>query len=547
MLQRRLPAALTPFTRLACPPATSTATVALPRSHQSTFTASPSPSAPHPFPAGDSGHSAPHHHGDIDFCDTSTSFKHKSSLELARSATIFNLCKVKPLVQNASKLIGCTRKVAGDQLTDWALKQTFFKQFCGGEQLSDLHNTMAALSSHGVGSILDYAAEKDLHSPSSTVSPSDINAELDINCHHTIDALRASQAQTAKGYAAVKLTSLATPQLLVKVSDVVRDMEAAFDAFIGVSTGEDRNTASLDRVTFAKKAAEVWGAGEWGEAFDKVAKDGRLGYAQFMGEFGPCGEHYGGAGLSEAEREEWAKVVERVGRVAAECEALGSVSVLIDAEQTYMQPAIEYVTLQAMRTHNKERAVVYNTYQGYLKKCEERLLLGIAQAHAEGFHLGVKLVRGAYMYQERRLAAEKGYEDPICRSLEDTHASYDGCVAHILDSLHRIEVVLGTHNEQSIKKAVAGLHLRGLSPTSPRVAFAQLLGMCDHITFKLGASGFAAYKYVPYGPIKEVLPYLLRRAEENSDLLGSSGKETLLILQELAGRSLHLQPRRRFA
>jgi len=222
-----------------------------------------------------------------------------------------------------------------------------------------------------------------------------------------------------------------------------------------------------------------------------------------------------------------------LGAAAAE---LSNVNLMIDAEQTYLQPAIDSLVMQAQREFNGQRAVVMNTYQCYLRDSVDRLVLDLGAAKDSGYVFGVKLVRGAYMNQERRLAAERGYDDPIFAEIGQTHQAFDGAVTLMLDRIDGCDVLIGSHNERSIRLAVRGMHTRGLPPQSPRVAFAQLLGMCDFVTFKLAQKGFRAYKYVPYGPVKEVLPYLLRRAQENSDMLGTGGKEMTLVFKELAGR-----------
>ncbi len=227
------------------------------------------------------------------------------------------------------------------------------------------------------------------------------------------------------------------------------------------------------------------------------------------------------------------KRLEKIAALAHE----KNVRLMIDAEQTYFQPAIDSMVLRLQRRYNKDRCVVYNTYQCYLKDSSVRLNGDMERSSRENFGFAAKLVRGAYMYAERELAIEEGRESPIHESLDDTHASYDRNVESVLEYIAKnnsgAEVMFATHNSRSVKFAVrcmADMNIR------KGVYFGQLLGMADNITFPLGASGYNVYKYVPYGPISEVMPYLIRRAQENSDLLGGVSLEREMLWKELKSR-----------
>ncbi|KAA0149717.1 hypothetical protein FNF29_05728 [Cafeteria roenbergensis] len=217
------------------------------------------------------------------------------------------------------------------------------------------------------------------------------------------------------------------------------------------------------------------------------------------------------------------------------------VTIMFDAEQTYLQSAIDHVVTRAQVEFNTERAVVYNTYQAYLRDAGPRIALDLERSRRRNFKFGAKLVRGAYMVQERKRAKELGYRDPIQPTLAATHASYNRAWKTILNEIKSgsgAEVMVATHNERSVRGVVDRMEQLGIERGNGGVAFGQLLGMCDHVSLSLGHAGYAVYKYVPYGPIKDVMPYLVRRAEENSGMLTSAGNEMRMRADELRRRPL---------
>lgn len=231
----------------------------------------------------------------------------------------------------------------------------------------------------------------------------------------------------------------------------------------------------------------------------------------------------------------WKRVKRRVGRIcAATAEAGGRV--FIDAEETWLQPAIDQLAIDEMRRHNGSRAVVFNTVQLYR---HDRLgyLQGLTEvAEREGWQLGVKLVRGAYMEKERERAAERGYPSPIQPDKASTDRDYDAALRWCVDHLARVAVCNGSHNVASNALLCRLMEEKGLGVGDDRVWFAQLLGMSDPISFNLAAHGFNVAKYVPYGPIREAVPYLIRRAEENTSVAGQTSRELQLLRQEIEER-----------
>ncbi len=238
-----------------------------------------------------------------------------------------------------------------------------------------------------------------------------------------------------------------------------------------------------------------------------------------------------GEAFTAEETREWNRVLERfeqVGKIAYE----NDVALLIDAEESWMQDAADQIVTDLMRRYNKQKAIVYNTLQlyrhdrlNYLKKLHE-------QARAEGFHIGMKLVRGAYMEKENNRAAEMGYATPICASKQATDENFDATVAYMMQHLTQMAIFAGTHNEQSSYKLMELMKTHGVEKSDPRIWFGQLYGMSDNISFNLADAGYNVAKYLPFGPVRDVMPYLIRRAEENTSVAGQTSRELNLIKTE---------------
>ncbi len=239
--------------------------------------------------------------------------------------------------------------------------------------------------------------------------------------------------------------------------------------------------------------------------------------------------------LPEIEKEEWKKVVARLSRI---CEVAHrqKIGVLVDAEESWIQEPVDALTLLMMDTYNRGKCVVYNTIQLYrhdrlvfLKACHEA-------AKERSFILGAKLVRGAYMDKERNRAAEMGYPSPIQPDKESSDRDYNEAVLFCVQQIQTVALIVASHNEYSNLYTTRLLDERNLPHNHPHVHFSQLYGMSDNITFNLARSGCSVSKYLPFGPIKDVVPYLMRRAQENSSVSGQTGRELGLIKKELARR-----------
>jgi len=235
--------------------------------------------------------------------------------------------------------------------------------------------------------------------------------------------------------------------------------------------------------------------------------------------------------LTKEEQAEWDRVVARFETV---CNAAfeKDVALLIDGEESWMQDAADDLVTNMMRKYNKEKAIVFNTLQMYRWDRLDYLKQLHQQSKIEGFYIGMKLVRGAYMEKENVRAQEKGYPTPICVSKEATDDNYDAAVEYMMEHLDKMSVFAGTHNELSSYKVMEKIQSKGISKSDNRIWFGQLYGMSDNISYNLAAAGYNVAKYLPFGPVRDVMPYLIRRAEENTSVAGQTSRELNLLKTE---------------
>ena len=243
-----------------------------------------------------------------------------------------------------------------------------------------------------------------------------------------------------------------------------------------------------------------------------------------------------GKSLTADEEKEWEKIKQRFDAACKKAYEY-KLPILVDAEESWMQTAADDLVEDMMRKYNKEEAIVYNTLQMYR---HDRLpyLKGLYErAVNKGFYIGVKIVRGAYMEKENERAAEQGYPTPICPNKQATDDNYNAVVRYIIEHIDRIALFAGTHNEESAALVMDLMKEKGLQPNDKRIWIAQLYGMSDHISFNASKEGYNVAKYLPFGPVREVMPYLIRRAEENTSVAGQTGRELSLLRAEKKRRS----------
>ncbi|XP_060075860.1 proline dehydrogenase 1, mitochondrial-like isoform X2 [Ylistrum balloti] len=382
----------------------------------------------------------------------------------------------------------------------------------------------------------------------------DTNMETFLRC---IDAV-AGATEVNTGFVAIKMTALGRPEFLLQMSDVLVSTRTFFEKFAG--NKGDILLRKFREEDF-KKQLEAMGVQitrddrkRWFSVLD-ISQDGEVDLLDWdnllevnmslskvfvvpdeeTGKLKPLV-----TSLSTEEEEQMKNMLGRLNMIAKYATEKG-VRVMVDAEQTYFQPAISRLCMEMMRRFNREKAVIFNTYQCYLKSAYNNACLDMDLARREDFHFGAKLVRGAYMEQERERAHEIGYEDPINPSYEATSDMYHQTLEEVMRQINcrdrgKIAVMVASHNEDTVRYTVEKMKEFKIRPSDRLICFGQLLGMCDQVSFPLGQAGYSVYKYVPYGPVEEVLPYLSRRAMENRGILKKVKKEKNLLWGELKRR-----------
>ncbi|CAB1447754.1 unnamed protein product [Pleuronectes platessa] len=539
----------------------------------------------------------------IDFDNTKEAYESKGNAELIRSLVVFKLCTVDLLVEKNKELIDLSRKVLGQWLFEKVMKMTFYGQFVAGEDQESIKPLIKKNQAFGVGAVLDYSVEEDLTqeeavkkemdacvSEAEKGSPGADHREKKYKAHRQfgdrrggvtsartyfyadeakcdnqmetfIKCIKASGGASVDGFSAIKLTALGRPQFLLQFSEVLVQWRNFFN-FLAAQQGKsemmlleqklelDQLKANLTQMGVgAKDDIENWFTGgklgssgtidllDWNSLIKDTTKISNLLMVPNIesGHLEPLLKMF-----TDEEERQMKRMLQRVDVLAKHAVENG-VRLMVDAEQTYFQPAISRLTLEMQRRFNKEKPIIFNTYQCYLKDAYDNVTVDIELSRREGWYFGAKLVRGAYMYQERARAEEIGYEDPINPDYEATNRMYHKCLEYLLEEIEhnrKANVMVATHNEDTVKFTLDMMNEMGLSPTENKVYFGQLLGMCDQISFPLGQAGFPVYKYVPYGPVNEVIPYLSRRAQENRGFMKGSQRERSLLWKELKRRLL---------
>uniref|UniRef100_A0A131XHN7 Proline dehydrogenase n=1 Tax=Hyalomma excavatum TaxID=257692 RepID=A0A131XHN7_9ACAR len=541
---------------------------------------------------------------DLSFNDARAAYKSKTTGELLRAFVVLKLSSSNWIINNHQELLRLGQRVLGRRLFRMLMRYTFYGHFVGGESASAIQPLLQRLRSFGVKAILDYSAEEDLseqeakeaemaacssqapakedRQPSGghlrQFQPSEQFADRrhphvmartyfylnEAQCEKNMDIFlecidAVAGATEGTGLAAIKLTALGRPQLLMQLSEVVVHTRQFFQEVTGAdkamalssvtpsTIGQKLNVSPSDQETFKR----------WLERMDYDRKglmnifswSGLVDTNYFISDLFKVPNLKTGrmepiiSALTEEEEEMFRNMMRRVHTIAKAARAR-DVRVMIDAEQSYFQPAISRITMELMRKYNKEKAIVFNTYQCYLRATYDHVVRDLELARRQGFFFGAKLVRGAYLEQERLRARTLGYEDPINATYEDTNAMYyrtlTECLRQVVEGKERrsIAIMVASHNEDTIRFAVNKMQELGIRPDDRVVCFGQLLGMCDQVSFPLGQAGYSVYKYVPYGPIDEVMPYLSRRAIENNSLLKKLSKELGLLRHEITRRLL---------
>jgi proline dehydrogenase len=385
---------------------------------------------------------------EITFDDTGKAFNSKSNKELKEAYFLFRLIN-NPLMVKAGKML--TPIMLAMRLPiKTILKNTVFKQFCGGESIDECNKVLENLDKAGIGSILDYSIEGK-------------NREEDFN--KTRDEILRIISLAAKNpaipYTSVKLTGIMKGSILEKLS--------------------------------AKKT------------------------------------------LKGDEKELHKRAIERLDQI---CHFAweNKVPIYIDAEESWIQDCVDELCEDMMKKYNSEKAIVSTTLQMYRHDRIYYLNNLIGKARSEKFFLGIKLVRGAYWEKENLRAMEQGYNSPVHITKKNTDSDFNKAVSLCIDNIDIVSLCAGTHNEKSTHFLLKKMKEKGISPGNTNVYFSQLYGMSDHISFNLASAGYNVTKYLPYGPVQSVVPYLIRRAEENTAIAGQMGRELQLLINEIKRR-----------
>jgi proline dehydrogenase len=380
--------------------------------------------------------------------DTAVAFASKSNGELQKKYWLFSLMN-SPLLtsigtKSAELSLSLGLPVKG------LIKQTIFRQFCGGETIAECEPVIRDLGRSNIGSILDYSVE----------GKSD-EATFERTKREILKLIERAEGDKDVPFAVFKVTGIARFELLEKIS-----------------------------------------------------------------------AHQP---LTAAEEAEWETAKARVKEICEKAYKFGQ-PIFIDAEESWIQDAIDALAQEMMLAYNRDEPVIYNTIQLY--RHDRLAFLKKSHAHAVefGYFLGVKLVRGAYMEKERERAAELNYPSPIQPDKESSDRDYDAALRYCAENIETISVVCGSHNEDSIQLLADLMRERGLPNNHPHVYFSQLYGMSDNLSYNLAAEGYNVSKYVPYGPVKDALPYLIRRAQENTSVMGQMSRELELIDSEIKRR-----------
>jgi proline dehydrogenase len=404
----------------------------------------------------------------LSFDNTHIAFANKSDADLSQSNFLFSCMNIPWLVK------------FGTQITPWAIKvgmpikgiirATIFKQFVGGETLTETIPLVQNLSTYNVQVILDYGAE----------GGEDGELAFDASKNEFIKVIDFAATQKNIPFISIKVTGIASFELLKKINELMSG-----------------NGSLLLR---------------YKNAISKLNSDETI---------------------------SWEKVCERVTAICKTA-AQKRIGVLVDAEESWIQEPVDAITTIMMQSYNQNEPIVFNTIQLYRHDKLKFLIDSVDAAKSEGYILGVKLVRGAYMEKERNWAIQHQIQSPIQPNKLATDNDYNRAVSLCIEQLSSVAVIIATHNEDSNLMATNQLITASIPLNHPHIHFSQLYGMSDNITFNLAKLGCNVSKYLPFGPIKDVIPYLMRRAQENSSVAGQTNRELILIRNEKNRRKLNL-------
>lgn len=522
-------------------------------------------------------------------------YKDRSLWYLIKAVAILKLCSYPYFAENSVRHMKKAESIFGTFFTyDICVKGTIYAYFCAGESDQELKKTIQTLENKGIGTILDYAAEADTEgsvapapgaseapniSMQSLISKNDLQYVMNENDFennmklYMMSIMHASlhSPDQYNSLAAIKVTGMCDPQLLARMSAILMAIHQSWALYFTQETAPKLEECRIvmgpklphqEFITFdqLKAGFESFDPGnplkdEELEEFKTLLdpqKNGKISFVDYKDELSRAVTATNPSRaqqmlirhlphLNNIEKELWGNIMRRLRLLASTAKEL-NVRLLIDAEQTFYQHAIDVIAFKLQKEFNQEKAVVYNTYQCYLTYAQERVANDMSRAAWHGYQWGGKIVRGAYILQERATAQEYHYTSPIWPTYEETGECYMKSSLLILNELSKPErskweVFFGTHNDEAVK-ALCDEVLK-VPHLQRQISFGQLFGMKDNLTIPLSRANFPTYKYVPYGPVKETIHYIGRRAVENSSMLVSGVNERALMVEEILRRVGH--------
>ncbi|KAL3525795.1 hypothetical protein ACH5RR_014167 [Cinchona calisaya] len=431
----------------------------------------------------------------IDFEDVKGLFSTVSTSRLLKSKITLEMAAIERMVDLGMRVMN-SRLVETPVLKQAILggiEHTFYDHFCGGKDLKEAGKTISRLwNDAGLRGMLDYGLEHAID-----------NDSCDQNMMEFIKTVESSKSlpPSSVSFLVVKITAICPPSLLRRVSDLLR--------------WEYRNSSSAFHLPWKLNSFPIFS--DLSPFYHTPKKP---------------------EPLSSEEEQNLQLSHKRLFKICEKC-VEANIPLLIDAEHTAVQPAIDYFTYSSAILYQKDDdPLIFGTIQAYLKDAKDRLVKAKKSADKMGVPMGFKLVRGAYMSSEREIADSLGVESPIQNNIQETHASYDSCTDFLLEELAGGSgaLVLATHNVESGRLGAIKATDLGIAKDNKRLQFAQLYGMADALSFGLRNAGFQVSKYLPFGPIEQIMPYLLRRVEENRGLLSTSYLDRVLMRKELNRR-----------
>ncbi|CAF1215173.1 unnamed protein product [Rotaria sordida] len=441
-------------------------------------------------------------------------YRYRHDMELLRGYLVFRIFSINFLVNHQDKIAYWGRRILGNWLFKTIFKITAFGHFVGGETPQEIKPVIKRLQHHHVKPILEYSVESDEHIP--LVSSSQVDHMHDQNATKFIECIHTSHDVCGPdNLVAIKVTALVRPNVLKKFNTILQSMKnhSSLPPLFELINQQPTNNKA---VVLLQDSINTHLINNQNQKSSKVT-------------------------LVPDDLTEIYNLLIRLNNIAQACLKY-QISIMVDAEQSYFQNAINYLATELQRYYNKSNIpYIYGTYQCYLKDTLDSLKHDLTLAEKYNYIFAAKLVRGAYMEQENRLAQEYGYESPINPSFEITSQMYHTCLDEVLkNTLQRqsdqIRIMIASHNEDTIRYAIQKMKDYNIPHNSPTVSFASLYGMSDYVAFALAHAGYLTYKYLPYGPIEVLQPYLFRRAQENRAIFAKADKDRRFHFKALKDR-----------